>query len=78
MYLLRIMPTSYYSMHIFHQLRIEEGAGHSSILRPKFIVATFAKEEFFLCKGTISSLAKEYLEISNFKRFSRFPLQRYP
>jgi len=30
-------------------------------LRPEFIVATFAKEEFFLCKGTISSLAKEYL-----------------
>ena len=43
-----------------------------------FIVATFAKEEFFLCKGTISSLAKEYLEIGNFKRFSRPPLQMYP
>ena len=50
----------------------------SSTVRPEFIVATFAKEEFFLCKGTISSLAKEYLEIGNFKRFARFPLQRYP
>ena len=34
-------------------------------LRPEFIVATFAKEKFFFCKGTISSLA-------------RLPLQRYP
>ena len=42
-------------------------------LGPEFIVATFAKEEFFLCKGQISSLAKEYLEIGNYKRFSRFP-----